>query len=48
MHQVREDDNDNLTAKAWYTLVHVYQKWRSVVFGSPRRLNLPNLEIEHK
>ena len=24
----------------WYTLVHVYRKWRCVVFGSPRRLNL--------
>jgi hypothetical protein len=24
----------------WYTLVHVCQKWRNVVFGSPRRLNL--------
>jgi hypothetical protein len=25
---------------AWYTLVHVCRKWRNVVFGSPRRLNL--------
>ena len=24
----------------WHTLVHVCRKWRSVVFGSPRRLNL--------
>ena len=24
----------------WYALVHVCQKWRNVVFGSPRRLNL--------
>ena len=24
----------------WVTLVHVCQRWRSVVFGSPRRLNL--------
>jgi hypothetical protein len=24
----------------WYTLVHVCRKWRNVVFGSPRRLNL--------
>ena len=24
----------------WYTLVHVCRKWRSLVFGSPRRLNL--------
>ena len=26
--------------QAWQILVHVCQKWRSVVFGSPRRLNL--------
>ena len=26
--------------EAWQTLVHVCQRWRSVVFGSPRRLNL--------
>jgi hypothetical protein len=25
---------------AWHTLVHVCQKWRTVVFVSPRRLNL--------
>ena len=25
---------------AWHTLVHVCRKWRIVVFGSPRRLNL--------
>ena len=25
---------------AWHTLVHVCRKWRFVVFGSPRRLNL--------
>ena len=25
---------------AWHTLVHVCRKWRSVVFGSPLRLNL--------
>ena len=24
----------------WYTLVHVCRKWRDVVFGSPRRLDL--------
>ena len=26
--------------KSWQTLVHVCQKWRCVVFGLPRRLNL--------
>ena len=25
---------------AWHTLVHVCRKWRSIAFGSPRRLNL--------
>jgi hypothetical protein len=25
---------------AWYTLVHVCRKWRNIVFGSPRRLDL--------
>ena len=25
---------------AWHTLVHVCRKWRNIVFGSPRRLNL--------
>jgi hypothetical protein len=31
---------DEAQIDAWYTLVHVCQKWRNVVFGSPRRLNL--------
>jgi len=31
---------DGARTEAWITLVHVSQKWRSVVFGSPRRLNL--------
>jgi hypothetical protein len=26
--------------EAWHTLVHVCRQWRSVVFGSPRRLDL--------
>ena len=26
--------------EAWYALVHVCRKWRNVVFGSPRRLDL--------
>ena len=26
--------------EAWQTLVHVCRRWRSLVFGSPRRLNL--------
>ena len=31
---------DEEKIQAWHTLVHVCQKWRNVVFGSPRRLNL--------
>jgi hypothetical protein len=31
---------DEARIEAWITLVHVSRKWRSVVFGSPRRLNL--------
>ena len=32
------DDNDSIDA--WYPLMHVCRKWRNIVFGSPRRLNL--------
>jgi hypothetical protein len=31
---------DDAWMEAWHTLVHVCRKWRSVVFGSQRRLNL--------
>jgi F-box-like len=31
---------DELWMYAWYTLVQVCRKWRRVVFGSPRRLDL--------
>ncbi len=33
--QAKEEDDE-----AWHTLVHVCQKWRMLVFASPRRLNL--------
>ena len=33
-------EGPKLYEDAWHTLVHVCQKWRSVVFSSPRRLNL--------
>ena len=36
-------DGDQLTKKgieAWQSLVHVCRRWRCIVFGSPRRLNL--------
>ena len=32
--------DDAVYLDAWRTLVHVSRRWRSVVFGSPRRLNL--------
>ena len=31
---------DRSDIKAWQTLIHVCRRWRTVVFGSPRRLNL--------
>ena len=40
MNQVREEDSPDVTVESWRTLVHVCRNWRSVVFGSPRRLNL--------
>ena len=33
-------DNEDEDIETWHTLVHVCRKWRNVVFGSPRRLNL--------
>ena len=33
-----EDEEDQM--RAWQSLVHVCRRWRSVVFGSPRRLKL--------
>ena len=35
-----EDINEKKEIEAWQPLVHVCRRWRSVVFGSPRRLNL--------
>ena len=37
---VVEDRYTKKAIEAWQSLVHVCQRWRSVVFGSPRRLNL--------
>jgi hypothetical protein len=34
------DDNEFYNLEGWQTLAHVCRKWRNVVFGSPRRLNL--------
>ena len=33
-------DGHGAETEAWHRLVHVCQKWRNVIFGSPRRLNL--------
>jgi hypothetical protein len=34
------DAEEDEHIEAWHTLVHVCRKWRNVIFGSPRRLNL--------
>src|SRR5713226_3269714 len=36
----KDEEEEDLGIQAWQTLVHVCWKWRSVVFGSPLRLNL--------
>jgi hypothetical protein len=43
MNQARVEENDSerwLTIQTWHTLVHVCRKWRTIVLGSPRRLDL--------
>jgi hypothetical protein len=35
-----EDKPTKKATEAWQSLVHVCRRWRSVVFGSPRRLDL--------
>ena len=37
---VEEKSPINVKIEVWQTLVHVCRRWRSVVFGSPHRLNL--------
>jgi F-box-like len=32
--------DDDLVDHDWHPLVHVCQRWRNIVFASPRRLNL--------
>ena len=39
-HYLVEDPFRENDADVWQLLVHVCRRWRSVVFGSPRRLNL--------
>ena len=42
VNQAREEEEkgDRLKIQAWHTLVHVCRKWRTIVLGSPRRLDL--------
>jgi hypothetical protein len=35
-----DDDEEREAMEAWQSLVHVCRRWRSIVFGSPRRLSL--------
>jgi hypothetical protein len=37
---VDKDAKKKKDAESWQSLVHVCRRWRSIVFGSPRRLNL--------
>jgi hypothetical protein len=41
-HHYVNDDTQRLIerGKAWQSLVHVCRRWRSLIFGSPRHLNL--------
>ena len=41
-HHYVNDDTQRLIErrKAWQSLVHVCRRWRSIIFGSPRHLNL--------
>ena len=36
----RPDESKKATAEAWQLLVHVCRRWRNLVLGSPRHLNL--------
>ena len=36
----RSYDGRRMEVEGWQLLVHVCRRWRNVVFGSPRRLNL--------
>ncbi len=45
VNQAREeegefDERDWFKIRAWHSLVHMCQKWRTIVFESPRRLDL--------
>ena len=36
----RPDESKKATAEAWQLLVHACRRWRNLVLGSPRHLNL--------
>jgi hypothetical protein len=38
--QARKEEGDWRKIQAWHTLVHACRKWRTIVLGSPRRLDL--------
>ena len=35
-----KDQEENQSIEAWQTLVHVCRRWRTLVFASPRHLDL--------
>ena len=37
---IRPPYGENPRVEAWKSLVHVCRRWRNIIFGSPRRLNL--------
>ena len=40
LNEDSDEDSEKETEDAWRSLVHVCRQWRSVVFGSPRHLDL--------
>ena len=40
MYGIRLEEERQKVEKAWQSLIHVCHRWRSIVFGSPRRLDL--------
>ena len=42
VNRAREEEEygDSLKIQEWHKLVHVCRQWRTIVFGSPRRLGL--------
>jgi hypothetical protein len=40
IYEEADEDKEDEGIEVWHALVHVCRKWRNVIFGSPRRLNL--------